>query len=210
MLGFIKKDLFLIKSNIKLLAILLVIYSMMAYQGKMDISFLLPFMSIVVMMTTFNYDAYNKWDTYAITLPNGRKNSVKSKYLTTLLILIVTTLVITLISFGIAYFRTKSVDYESILMTMFGCVFATSLLEAFMYPAIYKFGVEKARIGIFIIIFGFALGIGYLAKYIDFSSKISSLSFLENYLIIILPITMALMLYVSYKISERIYMKKEF
>lgn len=210
MLGFIKKDLFLIKSNIKFLGILLVIYSMMAYQGKMDISFLLPFMSIVLMMTTFNYDAYNKWDAYAITLPNGRKNSVKSKYLTTLLILIVTTLVITLISFGIAYFHTKVVDYESILMTMFGCVFATSILESFMYPAIYKFGVEKARIGIFIIIFGLALGFGYLAKYIDFSSKVSSLSFLENYLIIIIPITMALMLYVSYKISERIYMKKEF
>lgn len=210
MLGFIKKDLFLIRSNIKILVILLVIYSVMAYQGQMDLSFLLPFMSIVVMMTTFSYDAYNKWDAYAITSPNGRKNSVKSKYLATLLVLTITTLVITLISFGIAYSRTKSIDYETILITMFGYAFATSILESFMYPAIYKFGVEKARIGIFIIIFGLALAIGYVAKYIDFSSIISSLSFLEDYLMIILPIIMILILCGSYKISEIIYMKKEF
>ena len=60
MLGFIKKDLFLIKSNLKFLLILLVIYGIMAYQGQMDLSFLLPFMSVVLMMTTFNYDTYNK------------------------------------------------------------------------------------------------------------------------------------------------------
>lgn len=210
MLGFIKKDLFLIKSNIKFLLILLVIYSVMAYQGQMDLSFLLPFMSVVLMMTTFNYDAYNKWDAYAITMPSGRRNSVRSKYLSTILILSLATIIITILSFVITYARTKTIDYEYILMTMFGCFFATIILESFMYPAIYKFGVERARIGIFVIVFGLALGIGYLAKYIDFSSIISSLSFLENYLTIILPVIMITILYVSYKISERIYMKKEF
>ena len=210
MLGFIKKDLFMIKSNLKFLIILLVIYGVMAYQGQMDLSFLLPFMSVVLMMTTFNYDAYNKWDAYAITLPNGRRNSVRSKYLSTILILSLATIIVTILSFLITYARTKTIDYEYILMTMFGCFFATTILESFMYPTIYKFGVEKARIGIFVIVFGIAIIGGFIAKYIDLSALANMLDSLGNYWIIIFPIIMILLLYVSYKISERIYMKKEF
>ena len=210
MLGFIKKDLFLIKSNLKFLLILLVIYGIMAYQGQMDLSFLLPFISVVLMMTTFNYDSYNKWDGYAITLPNGRKNSVRSKYLATILILSLATIIVTILSFVIAYARTKTIDYEYILMTMFGCFFATTILESFMYPAIYKFGVEKARIGIFVIVFGIAIIGGFVAKYINLSEVTKILGFLGDYWMIALPIIMILVLYCSYKISEKIYMKKEF
>lgn len=210
MIGFIKKDLFLIKSNIKFLLIILVIYGVMAYQGNMDLSFLLPFMSVVLMMTTFNYDAYNKWDAYAITLPNGRKNSVRSKYLATILILSLATIIITILSFVITYTHTKTIDYEYIFMTMFGCFFATTILESFMYPAIYKFGVEKARIGIFIIVFGIAIIAGFIAEYIDLSVLTNMLDSLGNYWMIILPIIMIVVLYISYKTSERIYMKKEY
>jgi len=210
MLGFIKKDLFLIKSNIKFLLILLVIYGIMAFQGQMELSFLLPFMSVVLMMTTFNYDAYNKWDAYVIALPNGRKNSVKSKYLATILILSLATIIITILSFVITYARTKAIDYEYILMTMFGCFFATTILESFMYPAIYKFGVEKARIGIFVIVFGIGIIASFIADYIDLSSVTKLFGFIGDYWMIVLPIIMILILYISYKISERIYMKKEY
>ena len=81
MLGFIKKDLLMIKSNIKILAILLLIYIVMAFQGQLYLSFLLPFMGVMIMVSTFSYDTFNKWDAYAVTLPNGRKNSVRGKYI---------------------------------------------------------------------------------------------------------------------------------
>ena len=102
MLGFIKKDLLMIKSNIKILVILLLIYVVMSFQGEMDLSFLLPFMSVMIMMSTFSYDYYNKWDAYAISLPNGRKNSVKAKYLATIILIIITTIIITILSFTIS------------------------------------------------------------------------------------------------------------
>ena len=79
MLGLIKKDLLMIKSNIKTLFIILVVYGVMAYQGQMDLSFILPFMSVMIMISTFSYDAYNKWDAYASCLPNGRQNSVRDR-----------------------------------------------------------------------------------------------------------------------------------
>ena len=107
MLGLIKKDLFMIKDSIKFLIIILLIYSILAYQNKIDLSFLLPFISVVLMMTTFNYDSYNKWDAYATTLPNGRKNSVKAKYLSTLFIIAISTIIVTILSFVIDYFKQK-------------------------------------------------------------------------------------------------------
>lgn len=210
MLGFIKKDLLMIKGNAKFLLILLVIYTFMAYRGQMDMSFLLPFMSIVLMMSTFNYDSYNKWDAYAVTLPNARKNSVRSKYLSTILILTVTAIIVTVLSFIIAYIRSKAIDYEYILATMFGCICATVIIEALIYPAIYKFGIEKARIGIFVIVFGIGIILGFVSKHIDFSEVTKALELLKDYWAVALPVFVVLILYVSYKISEKIYMKKEF
>ena len=209
MLGFIKKDLLMIKSNIKILAILLLIYVVMAFQGQMDLSFLLPFMSVMIMMSTFSYDTFNKWDAYAISLPDGRKSSVKAKYLATIILIIATTIIITILSFTISYVKTKIIDIENIIGTIFGSLFATILLQSFMYPAMYKFGPEKARIGILVVVFGVAIIGGAVAKYVDLSSIIKILDSIGAYWMIVFPVTMILMLYISYKISERIYFKKE-
>lgn len=210
MLGLIKKDLLMIKSNFKLLVILLFIYSIMAFQGQMDLSFLLPFMSVMIMTSTFSYDNYNKWDAYAITLLNGRKNSVKAKYLATILLVIITTIIVTILSITIAYARTKSIDIENVISNIIGSVFALTLLQSIMYPSIYKFGVEKARIGLFIIVFGIAIIGSILAKVFDFESLFQALDVLNNYWMIIFPIIMIVVLYISYKISESIYKKKEY
>ena len=209
MLGFIKKDLLMIKSNIKILVILLLIYVVMAFQGQMDLSFLLPFMSVMIMMSTFSYDSYNKWDAYAISLPDGRKSSVKAKYLATIILIIVTTIIIMALSFMISYVKTNAIDFENITGTIFGSLFATILLQSFIYPAMYKFGPEKARIAFMTIIFGVAIIGGFITQYIDFSSIINILNFIEAYWVIVFLIAMILMLYISYKISERIYFKKE-
>lgn len=210
MLGLIKKDLLMIKSNIKTLFIILVVYGVMAYQGQMDLSFILPFMSVMIMISTFSYDAYNKWDAYACCLPNGRKNSVRAKYIATLLLIIITTAIVTILMIAIASVRTKTIDLESVFSSILGTAFATIILQSFMYPSIYKFGVEKARIGIFIVVFGIAIVGGIIAKYIDFKPMFQVLDNLGNYWMIILPVVMILVLYLSYKISEGIYKKKEY
>ena len=210
MIGFIKKDLAMIKSNFKLLAVLIVVYTIMGLMDKMDISFILPFMCVMIMISSFSYDNYNKWDAYSISLPNGRKNSVKSKYITTILMTLVVSIITIILSFIISYVNTKTINYEQILVTMFGTIFATLLVLTIMYPIIYKFGVEKARIGIFLLVFGIVVIGSLLLNYLDLSNIFKSLAFLEDYLIIILIIVTIIMVYGSYKISEKIFSKKEF
>ncbi len=210
MIGLMKKDFAMIKSNFKLLGVLIIVYTVMGFLGEMDISFILPFMCVMIMISTFSYDNYNKWDAYSITMPNGRKNSVRSKYLATLAMTFAVSFITLLLSFLISYVRTETIPYEQILVTMFGTIFGTLLVLSFMYPIIYKFGVEKARIGIFLIVFGLVIIGSFLLPYIDFSFLAKTLSFLEDYILIILVAIAILMVYGSYKISERIFRKKEF
>ena len=200
----------MIKSNLKLLGILIVVYAIMGLIGKMDISFIIPFMCVMIMISTFSYDNYNKWDAYSISLPNGRTNSVKSKYITTILMTFIVSIITVILAFIISYVNTKVINYEQILVTMFGTVFGTLLVLTVMYPIIYKFGVEKARIGIFLIVFGTVIIGSLLANYIDITNLLTSLSFLKDYLILILIIVALIMVYASYKISEKIFTKKEF
>ena len=182
----------------------------MGLMGEMDISFILPFMSVMIMISSFSYDHYNQWDAYSISLSDGRKNSVKAKYVATILMIFIVSIATLLLSFMISYINTQTINYEQILFSMFGTVFGTLLVLTFMYPIIYKFGVEKARVGIFLIVFGIVGVVGFLAQYVDFSFLAKSLSFLEDYLVLILVIIAILMVYFSYKISEKIFRKKEF
>ncbi len=210
MIGFIKKDLAMIKSNFKILGGLIILYAIMGLVGELDVSFILPFISVMIMISTFSYDSYNKFDAYSITLPDGRKNSVKSKYGTTILLIFVISIVSIILSFIISYTNTKSIDYAQIFFTMLGNIFGTLLVLSVMYPIIYKFGIEKARIVICIIIFGIAILGGFLLQYIDLSFIAKSLDFLENYLAIILILIAIFMVLISYKISEKILLKKEY
>ena len=210
MLGFIKKDFLMLKSNFKLWLILLFIYTFMAYQEEMSLDFLLPFMCVVTMLSTFSYDTFNKWDAYAITLPRGRKNSIKAKYIATLLLILVTVAIVTILTLIIGYSQDITVDFEDTFSTILGAIFATTLLQSIMYPAIYKFGIEKARIAIFIAVFGLGIVGSFLSKYIPFESFLQQLDFIHHYWMIVLPIIIVIMVYVSYKISEAIYNKKEY
>ena len=57
-------------------------------------------------------------------------------------------------------------------------------------------------------------GLGFLAslisKFVDFKPILQHLDILNNYWMFILPIVTLVILYVSYKISEKVYLKKEF
>ncbi len=210
MLGFIKKDLAMIKSNFKLLGILTIVYFIMGLLKEIDISFILPFMSVMIMISSFSYDNYNKWDAYSISLPDGRKNSVKAKYVTTILLILIVSTIVTILSFIISYVNTKTINYEQILVSMLGTIFGTLLVLTFMYPVIYKFGVEKARIGIFLVVFILVIIGGFLSQYVNFSFVAKALSIIENYLVVILIVIAILMVYISYIISKKIFSKKEF
>ena len=85
------------------------------------------------------------------------------------------------------------------------------ILQSVLYPVIYKYGIEKSRIGIFVGVFGIS-SIAALLMKSDLKIQIppAIITLLNHYWMIILPIVVVIVLLLSYKISEHLYLKKEF
>ena len=209
MLGFIKKDLLMLKGNLKTFILLLIFYVLLAYLGEFDISFLPPFFSVMMMLSTFSYDNYNNFDAYAISFPNGKRNIILSKYLATLILTFGTTILVLILAILISYLKGNISNLGETSLTMLVEFLATVIILSIMYPIIFKFGIEKARLVIFILVFGLGILGGFLLKFINFDF-LNSLSFLANYWFITILIITILVLIISYILSRKIYLKKEF
>ncbi len=208
MKGLIKKDLLMIKSNFKTLGLVFIIYVILAFQGEMDISFAIPFLGSMIMMSTFSFDNLNKWDAYAITFPNGRKNIVISKYLANFLFVSLLSLIELVILFIIQFTEHKL--NPQVYFTIYTMFFATILFQDIIYPIIFRFGIEKARIAIFAVIFSLVIILIGLVKLFSFKFLASLLSIFENHIFLSLTLFLIILTLVSYKISKKIYLKKEF
>lgn len=212
MLGLIKKDFLLLKSNLTYFLVITMVYSLLVIEGSFEISFImiLPFMAVIMFLSTFSYDDYNKWNAYAITLPVVRKNIVKSKYIATLIIIVVSSLVGLLISYLISFLSNQSIDFGIVIEEIFGSLLGIILVISIMFPLIFKFGIEKARISIFVGVFGIAIVLGFLSSYIDFENLFSIVDLLDKLWFIVIPLVCGLFILISYFISVKIYLKKEF
>ena len=209
MLGLIKKDFLIVKGNLKLIFVMLFVFFIMALQGQFDLSFIPPFIVVMLFMSTFSYDEYNKWDAYAITLPNGRKNIVKSKYIASLILTLLSIIATILLNYIVGMIN-NNLELDKLVSTLAGSVFALVLIQAVMYPLIFKYGIEKGRLGLFLLTF-IIIGIAtLLSKVFKFNSLPNIISFFNSNWFIIAPIIIIVSLLISYKISEKIYLKKEF
>lgn len=208
MLGLIKKDLLMTKGNLKSLAIILIIFSLMALSQNNDLSFFPIFISVMLSISTFSYDEYNNWNSYAITFPNGRKNLIKAKYLSALFLSAIAAILSIGLLIGIGIIN-NNLNFQEILSSMLIAFFSIGLTIAIMYPIIFKFGVEKGRMAIFIGIFIITAIVGILIKKIKISIPQNILSFLNHNYLILLSILILILLLASYKISVHIYSKKE-
>lgn len=209
MKGIILKDFLLIKGNARTILIFLLVFGLIALEGNDFLYFVPAFISMMMFMTTFSYDEYNKWDAYAISLPIKKKELVLSKYVGSILLLAIALLGTFLIAFLVGLVN-QDFDIQKTLSLLLGCGASILLLQAFMYPLLIKFGVEKGRIGLFVGIFLLSFLVGFLMKNISLTIPENLTHFLHLYLPWILLILVFLVTFISYQISKRIYVKKEF
>lgn len=209
MIGLIKKDLLMIKSNMKIIIVMLLVFFIMAAEKNFDISFVPPFITVMLFMSTFSYDEFNKWDGYAVTLPSGRKSVVRAKYITSI-ILLIASIVITILLNTLVGIIDNNLDFNKFVTTLVGCAFGVVLVESIMYPFIFKYGIEKGRIGLFVLAFAICGLAGLLSNMVDIKIPEQLLTFFNNFWFIVVPIVILIVLLISYKISEKIYLKKEF
>ena len=209
MLGMIKKDIFMIRNNLKTLLLAIIIYFFYTMMFDMDMSFILPFMIMMICISTFSYDDYNNWHSFATTLPKGKINIVKSKYITTIVLTIIATIISIICSFIISNFKT-TVNFSDAISSISGYLFAIFILVSILFPFLFKYGAEKGRIVMFILGMGVVAVFILLKKVINISIPTNIITFFDSYGLIIFLVLSVIFISVSYLISKKIYLKKEF
>ena len=141
---------------------------------------------------------------------------MNNKKVKTVILIICIILITIIIANVMNYIRPENLielNYESLITSTIGGMFGISLVQAIQIPSIYKWGAEKGRVQMFILVFILILlvaGIGYLIMNASFNVNLETIENIMNqYGIILLVLLMAVMYWVSYKISDRIYRNKE-
>lgn len=165
--GLIIKDLLQLKSYKRTLIMFILIFTVtsIVQENSSGIGSM-----IVVMMTlglgmfsmaTFNYDEMAKADRYILTLPLTKKEIVLSKYILVSISTIIGSIIGILLSLVIGFIMNK--QFPNILDIIYlglGGILGVGFVEAIQIPCVYKFGAEKGRIQIFIVIALIAFLIG--------------------------------------------------
>lgn len=210
MIGLLKKDLLMAKSNLKIMGIVFIAILVLFANEQKNAYFVPCFISLSVMFSTFSYDEFNKTNAYIATFPNGRKNYIIAKYLSTMLVVIACLLISVILSIGIEVYN-NNLNISEIIVSTISCSAAIITLIAFFYPAIFKFGIEKSRIGLFVAVFaiiGSVAILSHIFPHIPISTSIEN--FFNNNGLVIISIISIIAIFISYKISKRIISKKEF
>ena len=220
--GLLKKDLYNLASY-KTSLIIVVLFCGIAIIGTDAIYWGSVVIGIIVGMislSTFSYDEMAKSNRYILTLPVTRKEIVLEKYILAIGATILGSLlgfVLTLLIGNIMnYVRPDNVidiNVDTLLATTIGGLFGVSLIQAIQIPSIFKWGAEKGRIQMFIVLFVLALigsGVGFLIKESGLSVDIAKLeSVLKNFGLFLLILLSFIIYFISYKISYKIYKNKE-
>lgn len=220
--GLLIKDFLQLKSYKKNFFLSIFIYATLIFmnsdQADMGLvgSIMIMFLFSIYAMSTFNYDEKSKADRYILTFPLTKKEVVLSKYLIGIISLLLGALIGMILGIGIMYISTKTLpDLESILSGLLGGAIALSFMQAIQIPSIYKYGAEKGRLQIYIIMLIIALiptGIYWLSTKIDLNINVNFVDFFnkaEPFLPFVALALIVLNYFISYKVSYKIYSKKE-
>lgn len=217
MTGLILKDFINLKKNLKIFAVLAVLYGVMSF-AQTDTSFFSSMFTMLIAILTlsvYSYDELAKWDVYALTMPVTREDVVRGKYIIMLLLTLLGALIGNLSMIVIKLVRQDTQLTTGLLNSWIG-----GAVVIFFYciaiPFVTKLGVEKARF-IFLAIYAIPFAIVFFVSNAMEEGKVAipesliniAMKLLHNAAILV-PLVLLFTLAVSYTISVGIYRKKEF
>ena len=202
MRGLILKDLYNIAHNAKLMGLMLVVMAVILVPTNGIISFMGVCVIICSMMLI------SKWNRYAMIMPLSRRDVVKSKYMVLIIFSLVGSIVGIVIC-SVGGILLKEFDMVNILATAVGCIGIALVFGSVILPLLYKFGAEKARL-LMMVCFLIPTAVVYFAANVMQSAGLPPLG--ETFIILIivsLPFLCILIMYISYRISLKIFLNQE-
>ena len=218
MRGLIIKDLLFLKSSWKNLIVIFIGSLMLSIAlGNYLLSIIvLPIMLLTSGISTFQTDEFYNTESYTLSYPLTRKQIVLSKFIFTLVMLLISTyiglMIYTLIYFIInpGYNGLNTSMIKELLMLEA----ASLIVDAIFYPIIYKYGCEKSRfvlMSIVMVLIGvFALLSIYINVFDNVINFESIILFIENDGLQVLSVAVVILVFISYWLSNLFYKHKDF
>lgn len=217
MKGLLIKDVKLMKNQ--MLFFVAIIFMSIAFSAMWKNPFFaMGYATVLVSMftiSTISYDDYENGMAYLFTLPVSRRDYVMGKYLFGILSTLLALVAATAISFGIGAVQKVGFGMEEFVSVAAMSIVLASFMLAFSLPVQLKFGAERSRVAL-LLVMGIAVLIGFLtvkateAAGVDLEAVLDGLfqdSLARTFIILVL-IGVALLV-ISYQVSVRIMEKKE-
>jgi cytochrome bd-type quinol oxidase subunit 2 len=168
-------------------------------------------------INTFQTDEFYNTMAYTLSFPLSRKKIVLSKYLFTLIMMLISILVGIVIYLLILFIINPGENGLNVNMIFSLLILecASLIVDSIFYPVIYKYGCEKSRLVLMSIVM-LLLGIGSIISVsvnvfelfkIDWESIIG---FIQTHGVSILSILTVVMFTSSYFLSYKFYKKKDY
>lgn len=217
MKALILKDLLNLQKYLKVICLSLVFICMYGFfsEGFELFTAIMPVMVVAMSsFSTFNYDELSKADKYILSLPTTRKDIVRARYLLIAIVTFIGAVVSLVVSVAASSFTTKQLpNFGALLFNSALAFFLFALVGSLQIPCLYKFGPEKGRIFMMVIIAAVsAISAGgyFFLRQSNVNLETSGLTFLtETPALLLFIIVAAVLYYLSYLISKRIYATKE-
>ncbi len=206
MLGLVLKDILVCKKNLRQILILVAVFAVLGMLTR-DPSFILPIITIyfsMMVLTGFAYDAQAKWDAYGMTMPVTRSETVLAKYLLGFVLAASGSVLSFLLSFAYSLYQGERLNSEYVV-THLAMLGAALLIISIFIPLIYRFGVEKARLIIFLLVIIPSVGVLVLSRINIPAPSDAALRTLAT----LSPFILVVWMVISYRISVGIFSKKE-
>lgn len=191
----------------KMTLLVIVAFSISSFVNPQFLLMLMGIITYVIAYQTIAYEEMHKVNYLISYLPVTKKEYVISRYIFSILSVVIACIAFTVIYFICAKFNLSSIaniDYK--INLSLGIVSSITLISI-LNPVIFHFGVEKGRLAM-MFLFGFLVMLPSMVKDIDLISevisKISSLN--VDFLVILYTVAV---LFISYLISKNIYERKE-
>lgn len=197
------------------IAIMAVVFGYMMDTGSFIVGYGTFIISLFVI-STISYDEFNNGFTFLFTLPVSRNDYVKEKYLFAFCLSGIACLVATLLSILFEMLKGNELLILESLLSSMAVLMAALVLVMIIIPVQLKFGQNKGNIAVVLVV-GIAFVIGYLiiklfeflnvdiANIINWFSQVGVTG-----TVLIAMVIVAIIGIVSYQISSRIMLKKEF
>ncbi|WP_394920590.1 ABC-2 transporter permease [uncultured Robinsoniella sp.] len=210
MRGLILKDLYNIGHNAKMMVMMLVAMAVLLVPTNGVISFMgiCVIACSMMLITTISFDDLSKWNRYALIMPVSRRDVVKSKYM----VLIIFSLVgcgVGIVICSIGSIILKDFNLADILGASLGCLGIAFVFGSIILPLLYKFGAEKARM-LMIVCFLIPTAVVYFVAYFYKNTGLPMPGETSITIAIVsLPVLCILFMYISYRISLKIFQNQE-